>query len=881
MIEKISQRFYLQNRKQNITAQESKENRNLTSQPIRSSMPISKYSPENMKANYMLSKAAISFGATNTPDETNLAAPETTVYRLTPADGIEIMSNYKPDDFFKGDFYKKTADNLAILMGPDKNVLLALENDVEPDLMIQAFTKKVQKGDYLGQGLSASETEIFTTDALQLVKRTGAPGVVNALLASFNASKNGTHKVVFVKNFENFVQILNTAGIQDVAGHLANKYPNVSIIGIMPKDLLTAKDPTAQPPAIVKSLKNMDCLDLNGLSTKETKELFKLNPIYLDFILNRYDNVDLNVSKEALNEIIDRSAVSIDGALPKKALALLDLIATAKADEKLSKSQLEKNFELTWEKTIKIGDVEKFFNSHSDIIDLLKSDNQNRFQIAENVTTKLSDVGGIGSIKDDIKDDIVAYLKNPKKFLAERGTVPKGVLLEGPPGTGKTLLARAIAGETHTPFFNASGSEFVEKYVGVGASRIRELFANAKRAAQNSDNKSAIIFIDEFDALARARGGDSNSEREQTLNQLLVEMDGFNNKESEVKIIVIAATNRKDILDPASIRAGRFDDTFTISNPKTKIDRLEILNIHARKLKFANEAEKTKILDDAAKMTDNMSGADIASVMSKAQKVVSKRTENKVVTHNDVVEGFLQTIAGPINNTAEERPIEDIVKTVRHEGGHAVLIDLLKQDKISFITLDSRGDFLGSVFFNQPKINPNFKSVIISAAKAYAGGIAEPNFDKTGSSAGVSGDVNYATDIIKKAITQWALGIHTPPISISGENDPLWNAYMKNIQKDIELFSSASQKVAKMAIDFHRDFLDKYVQMFENNAGKGGNNLSGEAFSKLRQEWLVQTNNAKKEQQLIKNINSIIDEAHNSNKGIFKKITQNLVKAVR
>lgn len=466
--------------------------------------------------------------------------------------------------------------------------------------------------------------------------------------------------------------------------------------------------------------------------------------------------------------------------------------------------------------------------------------------------------------------------------------------MEGEPGTGKTLLARAIAGESRTPFFKASGSEFVEKFVGVGAARVRELFANARKAAEKSPNKTAVVFIDEFDALAKARAnGGHNEEREATLNQLLVELDGIDNKESKTNIVVIAATNRKDVLDPAAIRQGRFDDTFKISSPNTDRARLEILNIHAKKIKFENDAEKLNILEKASRIMDGMSPAEIAGVLKKAEKIVYRRPENRFMTYNDIVEGFLQIEAGPKDRGVSETPLKDILKTVRHEGGHAVVMDSLQTylgQKISFITLNPRGDFLGAVFHNNRKTNYDFKSVIVSAASNYAGGIAEPEYKASGYTAGVRGDAEHATQIIGKAITEWTLGINTPPLSMKIDpEDPsasklseyLLNRNAPKIDKDMSLFSNTANKIAQLLVEFHKDFLDEYVKNFESNVGKGGCDLSGEEFHNLRQAWLVKTNKVEQEKQLLKKISNMLDDAYNSNKGFFTRTTKKISRIIK
>lgn len=595
----------------------------------------------------------------------------------------------------------------------------------------------------------------------------------------------------------------------------------------------------------------------------------------MESILGRYKEVQLFIDSEVLDLLIDKTASISAKAMPYAACDMLDMVAAAKVNSSQALDRRKVIF-------LSPDDIEDFFTNHSRLVDLQKPD-ATTFSLTENVKTRLSDVGGCTQAKEAIQEDLIAFLRDPDTFIKERGSAPKGFLLEGPAGNGKTLLARAVAGETSTPFIATSASEFVEKYVGLGAKRIRELFTKARDAAENSPNKTAVVFIDEFDAIGKKRTGHSNDgEAEQTLNQLLTEMDGFNNKESRTRIVVIAATNRKDILDEAAIRPGRFDDTFTIKNPGTIADRLEILNIHAKKLKFASEAEKVKILGETARMISGMSGAEIAAVLQKARKVVSKRETNKVITNDDIVEGYLQVLAGPINKVTDEMPLIEIENTVRHEAGHAFMIDLLKPllgEKISFITLDPRGNFLGAVFHHsEAQMTPDFKSVIMTGAVNYAGGIAEPQYNSRGAGAGISGDVEQVTELFDNAIKKWGLGRFTPPITMTPD---LAGLHQVETKKDLALMSETSRKIAKLGLDFGRDFLDLYMENYAKNRGKGGNSLSGESFSKMRQEWLTRTGRVEAERNLLDQVLALVDNAYHSNKSLPERFARKALQAVR
>lgn len=802
----------------------------------------------SLKANFLFNAKVsnLSFGSSNANVNGDMAKPN-----------LGMLSSLGPTKQ-RTHFYSSTADDLAILLGPDKHALLIEEEGASLPLLMRDFATNIAKGRYDRQGFEPEN--IFIPPVIDVeAEKLQESSTVKKLL-EIAKSNPREKKVVFIRNFhlitpENKPQKVTWQTLLN-----SEQMRNVHVVGLIPKTVIeeVKKEKTVE----LDAFKSLGRMDFSALSASDTKALLKKEAVHTTKLLDRYENVYVQVSHSAIDEIVDRSRL-LEGGFPEKALRVLDLVVAAKAKE-------EKSHGPDFNLTIRGKDVERFFDRHADLVAKMKPTGS-KFKIAENVTTRLTDVGGIRDIKENIQDGILAYLKNPKKFLASGQKAPKGVLLYGEPGTGKTLTARAIAGEAEVPFIAASGSEFVEKYVGVGAQRIRELFEMARKAAAASEKKAAIIFIDEIDAIGRKRTGESNGsqEAEVTLNQLLTEMDGFDNN-SKVKIIVIGATNRKDILDDALLRPGRFDDKLEVPPLSgNKASRLEVLNIHSKKLPFVNEAEKAKILEETSEMTDGMSGAQIAEVMTKAAKVVSKRPDNKVITHNDVVEGFLQVLAGPIKNNSDS-PIEEIKKTVRHEGGHAVVIDTLKHDKVSFITLDNRGSFLGAVFRKLSQKSPNFKSVIVSAATSYAGGQAEPGFDSKGHAAGVSSDLKNATDIIEKAVKEWGLGIHTPQVSIQ-KDSPLAQTYAKEIKADVGLFSSTAQRVSKLIVDFHRDFLDDYVTKFEANAGKGGNNLSGEEFSKLRQEWLVASGKIKDIVKLETRIRSIIEAAQNSNKGVLTR----------
>ncbi len=362
----------------------------------------------------------------------------------------------------------------------------------------------------------------------------------------------------------------------------------------------------------------------------------------------------------------------------------------------------------------------------------------------ENSNTKIlfTDVAGADEEKEELQE-VVEFLKSPAKFAKLGAKIPHGVLLMGPPGTGKTLLAKAVAGEAGVPFFSISGSDFVEMYVGVGASRVRDLFDNARK------HPAAIIFIDEIDAVGRHRGaglGGGHDEREQTLNQLLVEMDGFGSHDG---IIVIAATNRPDILDPALLRPGRFDRQITVNYPDIK-GREEILKVHARNKPLEAGVDLAAI----AKTTSGFTGADLANLLNEAALLAARR-EKDLVGMDDIDDAFIKVIAGP-KKRSMVRKEDEKKKTAYHEAGHAILAFALPtQDPVQQISIIPSGKALGYTL--NPPVEDKYsvyKKELKDKIAMLLGGRAAEELIFDDISGGASNDIQRATDIAKKMVTQ-------------------------------------------------------------------------------------------------------------------------------
>jgi cell division protease FtsH len=355
-----------------------------------------------------------------------------------------------------------------------------------------------------------------------------------------------------------------------------------------------------------------------------------------------------------------------------------------------------------------------------------------------------SDVAGVDEAKEDLVE-VVEFLRDPSKFQRLGGKIPKGALLVGPPGTGKTLIARAVAGEANVPFFTISGSDFVEMFVGVGASRVRDMFEQAKK------NAPCIIFIDEIDAVGRHRGaglGGGNDEREQTLNQLLVEMDGF---EANEGVIIIAATNRPDVLDPALLRPGRFDRQITVGNPDVK-GREQILRVHMSKVQLAPDVEP-KII---ARGTPGFSGADLANLVNEAALLAARRNK-RMVTHAEFEDAKDKVMMGPERKSMAMSEDEKRL-TAYHEAGHAVVgLTVPAGYPVHKATIIPRGRALGMVKFlpEGDRYSMKYIEYISHLAVAMGGRVAEElTFGKQNITSGASSDIQQATKIARSMVTQ-------------------------------------------------------------------------------------------------------------------------------
>ncbi|MBO7097663.1 MAG: ATP-dependent zinc metalloprotease FtsH [Alphaproteobacteria bacterium] len=425
---------------------------------------------------------------------------------------------------------------------------------------------------------------------------------------------------------------------------------------------------------------------------------------------------------------------------------------------------------------------------------------KSRARLIENTKkVTFADVAGADESKQEL-EEVVDFLKDPKKFSRLGGRIPKGVLLVGPPGTGKTLLAKAVAGEADVPFFSISGSDFVEMFVGVGASRVRDMFSQAKK------NAPCLLFIDEIDAVGRHRGaglGGGNDEREQTLNQLLVEMDGFEENEN---VILIAATNRPDVLDPALLRPGRFDRQVVVTNPDIK-GREEILKVHVKKVPLAKDVD----LSVVARGTPGFSGADLANLVNEAALLAARKDKRKV-TAEDFDEAKDKVLMGNERKSMAMDEKEKLL-TAYHEAGHAICsLNVKETDPIHKATIIPRGRALGMVQQLPEKDQYSYtRAKMLSRLTILMGGRAaeELKFGYDAVTSGASSDIAGATNLARSMVTEWGMSDILGPIQYTDNSNEVFlgRSVTQNKNMSEETAKLVDSEIKRLVTDAHEEAL--------------------------------------------------------------------------
>lgn len=449
---------------------------------------------------------------------------------------------------------------------------------------------------------------------------------------------------------------------------------------------------------------------------------------------------------------------------------------------------------------------------------------KSRARLAVGTKVTFDDVQGADEEKEEMRE-IVEFMKSPAKFTAMGAKIPKGVLLVGAPGTGKTLLARAVAGEANVPFYSISGSDFVEMFVGVGASRVRDLFNTAKKSG------SAIIFIDEIDAVGRKRGaglGGGHDEREQTLNQLLVEMDGF---DANSGIIVMAATNRPDVLDPALLRPGRFDRQIVVNMPDVT-GREAILRLHAKNKKMADDVNFSEL----AKSTPGFSGADLENLLNEAAILATRKGDN-AITRATLAEATTRTMMGP-EKKSRKTTAEDKKITAYHEAGHAIAAyELPGCDPVREISIIPRGLAAGyTVTMPDDEYAHVSKGKLLDEICMMLGGRAAEAISMTDICTGASNDIKRATEVARKMVVEYGMSEKIGPVFLGGDEEvfigasfgqhkTFSDAFGEHVDEEIKDLLETQYERAKQLLTAHRDGLDRVALALMDRE-----HLNGEEF---------------------------------------------------
>lgn len=435
---------------------------------------------------------------------------------------------------------------------------------------------------------------------------------------------------------------------------------------------------------------------------------------------------------------------------------------------------------------------------------------KSKARVSENVRIRFSDVAGAEEEKEELLE-VVEFLKNPARYSAIGARIPKGILLVGPPGTGKTLFAKAVAGEAGVPFFSISGSDFVEMYVGVGASRVRDLFDQAKK------NMPCIIFIDEIDAVGRKRGaglGGGHDEREQTLNQLLVEMDGF---ESNTGIIIMAATNRSDILDPALLRPGRFDRQIIVNRPDVR-GREAILRVHSRNKPLSPDVDLRTI----ARITVGFTGADLENLLNEAA-ILAVRASRNAITMADMSEGINKVIMGPAKKSRLVTETDKRI-TAFHEAGHAVVASKLPNcDPVHEVTIIPRG-MAGGYTMSRPENDNNYitRARLIDDITMGLGGRAAEELTMSTITTGASSDIRNVTQSAHDMVSLWGMSEKLGPVFYGSDGEVfLGNSYQQHKQYSEEtsaLIDNEASKIISECYNKSKAILKENIQILQNMA---------------------------------------------------------------
>ena len=604
-------------------------------------------------------------------------------------------------------------------------------------------------------------------------------------------------------------------------------------------------------------------IQLPSIGAPETKSFLKANK---DILIYPFlpDNVD--ISDKTIDKAVDATK-KIDGANPGKALEfLLDAIPAA-----LLKKRLNKNSTYS---VITPKNLDKAVTAYPELLE--EPDDSNPFNLILDTKTKLKDVGGIAPLESLIKESITNKISS-KKSKKSQDAPPSSVLISGDTGSGKTLLAKAIAGETNSPLMEVSTLKLLAKKVPP-----KEIFDAVKSAARDSDNKTAFLYIDDFDVLSPDPMGKSGLDVYR--KEVFEEIKKIDNKNSDINVVVLASSNNPEFMQEAFNKTGLFNTKIqTPDNAQSLNARISTITLLTKDLKFENKESKEKIIKETAKVTNGASGAELKTIIDKANAIANKRHDNKNLTINDVLESLLELIAG--HQIKTELPDWDNKGTIKHELGHAIVGQTLfnmptekwlKPDEVDFITFDQRSSgFLGAVFFGKGEGGARtFDALIAQMAVSYGSIYTERMMFNGRSTYGPSVDLEGAIKTAKIGINHYGLGPSTGFIT-----DP--KMMLKENKQDVSLMIKTSSKVAEMIVDFHKDFINEYGDKCFSKLGKGGNTLSAEVFKTELDSWLDKEDRRSKLKLLEAKIEVLTDTARTKGEFIEKDNQLNLMAVAR
>lgn len=778
---------------------------------------------------------------------------------------LESLTNIPMESLPISGIYNDKANTIATATLAGRNVIVGYDNGAMPTLLELDFTRMLKNANF--KQFDPDQVIVKHLNANQLLAKGSVLSPTETLRS---LGKDGKRTIVFVEGFGKLLVSLSTPGMMsddvkpDILFNSTLIPENVQIVGLMNnatrQALASGSEKDIELSGLLRTLdENFENIRLGSPSPSRVKEVLKTDDVIFDEVINRFDQ-DVIFEDEAIDASVDYAMNCRTGSMPGKAIDLMKFVIAAKANA------TDGNFE-----SISKTDVDNFVNNYPDLKQTAKSA-MGGFSVTHDTGVTLKDVGGVQQAKE-VVEELLDMIKNPQKYERFGDLMTKGILLTGSPGNGKTHLAKAIAGEAGVPFVSVTGSDFNAKYMGVGTERVKELFAfardQAKAVAEPGKKGTAIIFIDEFDSVGKARSSDGSavaSDSNQTLNTLLTEMDGLN-KNSDVNIVVLAATNKPDLLDEALVdRPGRFDHTIEVPNPTNDKDaRKEILQVHVDKRNIKIHGGKDKVLTEVANRTSGCSGARLADIVKKACMIVAK-DNRQMLTLNDFVEAKLESTAGRMKKV--KLPAWYKEATVAHECGHAlvsqVMFDMASQNKewhkpmaVDVIVNEPRGNSAGAVHY-MPGENPEltFESTFAELASSYAGYAVEKAHYGINGSMGITSDLKQAKQRATAAVTQMGMGPST------GVNIPLDGKPTQENQDDIKLFVNQSLKASEAIVDFYDDFIKEYVATYKAKTGKGGKNLSilGSDFKTQLDKWVMDNNKQNDLKALYANLQKMMKE---------------------